>query len=163
MPRNVPKPSDEFATENADAKQEPLVSECVPKPDDFGTPETHMAAAAVIAESVGQEIATKFRTFAPRQKRSIVSTFRRQLFPPRKPGRKRSKEISAALADWQIGTRGLALYRKHIPRFQRMSIWERKVKTRALMDAIRARKRRELRRETPAVESPENQIPTWGE
>jgi hypothetical protein len=98
--------------------------------------------AAAIAERSGTEIATKFRDLAPYQRRRLVSVFRRPLFPPGKPGRRRSKEITAAYTDWAAGLRGLALYRKHIPRFDHMGYWQRKVKTRALMDAIRARKRR---------------------
>lgn len=105
--------------------------------------QTQYSAAAAIAERAGKEIAETFHNLAPRRLRSLVVAFRRQLLPPGKPGRKRSKEITAACADWAAGMRGMALYRKHIPRFDRMGHWERKVKIRALLDAIRARQRRE--------------------
>ena len=102
-----------------------------------------------MAELSGNEIAEKFRRLAPRERRTVVMAFRRQLFPPRKPGRRRSKEITTAYADWIGGIRGLALYRKHIRRFDRIGHWERKAKTRALMEAIRARRRREQRESCP--------------
>ena len=143
MPCHVPKPPDESITENADSKHELLVSECVPQTDGSGTPEEQLAEAEAIAQRAGHEIATTFRGLPPRHRRSIGSAFRRQIIPPGKPGRKRSKEITAAYADWKAGMRGLALYRKHLFRFDRMGHSERKVKTRALMDAIRARRRRE--------------------
>ena len=119
-----------------------------------GRPETSLTAAAALAELSGQEIAAKFRSLAPRQRRTVVSAFRRQLLPPGKPGRRRSAEITAAYADWAAGMRGLTLYRKHIRRFDRMSHWQRQVKTRALLDAIRARRRREEERQETAAESP---------
>jgi hypothetical protein len=104
--------------------------------------------AIAIAERSGQEIAMKFPALPSHQRRSVITAFRRQLFPPGRPGRKRSKEVTAAYTDWMAGMRGLGLYRKHIYRFDRMGHWERKVRTRALMDAIRTRKRREQRKRT---------------
>jgi hypothetical protein len=114
-------------------------------PGDGGQPatETQLSEVASIAEQAGKNIAERFRNLTPQQRRTVVTQFRCQLFPPGKPGRKRSKEITAAYADWAKGMRGVALYQKHLPRFDRMGHWERKVKTRALLDAIRTRKRRE--------------------
>jgi hypothetical protein len=119
-----------------------------------------LTEATAIAERSGQEIASKFRGLAPHQRRQVLTVFRRQLSPPGKPGRKRSKEITAAYMDWMAGMRGLGLYRNHINRFDRMGHWERRVKTRALMDAIRSRKRREQRRRTSAPEAPPETIST---
>jgi hypothetical protein len=96
-----------------------------------------------IAERAGKDVLATFPNLAPHERRKVVGQFRSQLFPPGKPGRRRSKEITAAYADWTNGMRGLALYRKHVPRFDHMGHWQRKVKTRSLLDAIRARKRRE--------------------
>lgn len=106
-------------------------------------PETQLSEAIAIAERVGKDITEKFPCLAPRERRKIVAQFRHQLLPPGKPGRKRSEKITAACADWAAGMRGLALYRKHLPQFDQMGLWKRKVKTRALLDAIRTRKRRE--------------------
>jgi hypothetical protein len=122
----------------------------------FGSPaaaEGLLTEAVAMAERSGQEIAAKFRGLAPYQRRSVITAFRRQFFPPGKPGRRRSKEITAAYNDWAAGMRGLGLYRKHIHRFDRMGHWQRKVKTRALMDAIRSRKRRAQRLRTCATEA----------
>ena len=105
--------------------------------------ETELSEAAAIAEQAGKNIVERFINLSPQQRRAVVTRFRRQLFQPGKPGRKRSKEITAACVDWAKGMRGVALYQKHLPRFDRMGHWERKVKTRALLDAIRTRKRRE--------------------
>jgi hypothetical protein len=110
------------------------------------TPETTIKRRAdpvEIAQGAGDEIALNFPALTLRERRKMVTAFRQKLIPPGKPGRKRSKEITAAYADWNAGMRGVALYRRHIPRFERMSIWQRKVKMRALMDAIRTRRRRE--------------------
>jgi hypothetical protein len=61
-------------------------------------------------------------------------------------GRKRRKEITAVHPDWKQGMRGLQLYRKHIPGYDNLAQWRRKAKSRALMDAIRTRQRREKQR-----------------
>jgi len=111
--------------------------------DGNGDSKTQLAQAMAVAERAGKDIATNLSTLAPHQRLTVVKAFRRQLLPPGRPGRKRSKVVTAAYTDWRAGMRGLALYRKHLPRFDRMNHWERKVKTRALLDAIRARKRRD--------------------
>jgi hypothetical protein len=72
----------------------------------------------------------------------IVSAFRSTLIPAGRRARKEKAVIRAAHADYKSGMRGVALYRKHLPRFDRMGYWEREVKTRRLMDAIRSRERR---------------------
>ncbi len=110
--------------------------------EDHGIP-SQLSRAIAIAEQAGKEITERFSNLAPHERRKVVTQFRRQLFSAGKPGRRRSKEITAAYADWINGMRGLVLYRKHIPEFDRMGFWKRKVKTRALLDAIRTRKRRE--------------------
>lgn len=96
-------------------------------------------------------IALNFPGLPLRERRRIVTALRHKLIPPGKPGRKRSKEIAAAYADWQAGMRGLPLYRKHVSGFDRMGYWKRKAKTRALMDAIRSRRRRERRQPLASI------------
>ena len=119
-------------------------TDIAPQPDVSGKLErTQLAAAIAIAAQAGGKIAAKFRALGPRERRSIVTAFRREVIPPGKPGRERRKEITAAYMDWKAGMCGVELYRKHLLRYDRMGHWERKVKTRALMDAIRARKRRD--------------------
>lgn len=99
-------------------------------------------AAEVIATEASQRIARHYGQRDRRGRIRIVTIFRRQLIPPRRPGRKRREEITAAHADWKLGMRGLELYRKHIPRYDRMSQWRRKSESRDLRDAIRSRERR---------------------
>lgn len=148
MLHDVPKPFVERTDAGDEAKRKLIASEDVPKPDVFGEPGAQLAEAAAMAERAGKEIAPTCRGLPPRQLRSVLTAFKRQIIPPGKPGRKKTKRITAAYNDWKTGIRGLALFRKHIPRFSRMNIWQRKVKSRALMDAIRTRKRREEKCET---------------
>ena len=139
---------------NDENKAVPDSNDDLTKGDGFGTLDAEFAEAAVIAQRSGKEIALASQNLTPRQKRAIVTVFRRQLIPPGKPGRRKSKKITAAYGDWKAGMRGVPLYRKHISHFDQMGYWERKGKTRTLMDAIRARKRREQRRRTREDDTP---------
>ena len=49
----------------------------------------------------------------------VVSFFRSQLLPKRKAGRRPLIRITRAYEAWKAGTRGVALYRTHIPRWER--------------------------------------------
>ena len=122
----------------------------LPQADVLGTPEEQFTQAASAAMQAGQRIARDFRTLGQGQRRRIASMFRRQLVLPRKPGRKRSDRITAAHADWKAGMRGIELYRKHIRGFETHSFWRRKSESRSLMDAIRARERRDKKRKKHA-------------
>lgn len=131
-----------------DSKDVSVTPDALSKPDGFGlllslplSPERITEARAAVIES-GQRIAAEFGDLDRRERVRLTTLFRRQLIPPGKPGRRRSKEITAAYSDWKSGMRGLALYRKHLPGFDRMNHYKRKVKTTALMDAIRSRERR---------------------
>src|SRR5215472_3622294 len=117
----------------------------VPDPEEFR--QANAAAAAY-----GAEIAKNFSRLSRRQRVSLVNTFRRQLLPPRRPGRRRSKKITAAHADWRAGIRGVALYERHIPGFRKMGYWKRKDKIRNLMDVIRKRERRKTKPKTSPPE-----------
>jgi hypothetical protein len=86
--------------------------------------------------------ASSRQAFERRDALRIVSAFRSTLIPHAKRGPKLKAMITAAHGDYNGGMRGVALYRKHIPRFDRMGHWEREVRTRSLMDAIRTRERR---------------------
>lgn len=109
----------------------------------------NLPTAEVIATEAGQRIARDHPHLGRRGRLQIVSAFRRQLIPPRKPGRKRRKEITAAHADWKLGMRGVELYRRHISGFDRMSRWRRESESRDLMDAIRSRERRSTKASLP--------------
>jgi hypothetical protein len=103
------------------------------------------AQATDAAVAAGQQIAKDFQSLGHGQRLRVASIFRRQLLPPGKPGRKRSNRITAAHADWKTGMSGVALYGKHIHGWKRHNYWRRKAESRALMDAIRTRERREHR------------------
>jgi len=73
----------------------------------------------------------------------VVAAFRRNLFPPGRRGRKRTKRITEAVKDWRAGVRAVALYRVHIPGWERHHHYKGKAEEKALTDAIRSRERRE--------------------
>ena len=105
-----------------------------------------VARAKEIAVDAARKIQTAVRQ--PIERRDalrIVSAFRSTLIPHGRRGRKQKAVITAAHADYKRGMRGIPLFRNHIPRFDRMGHWEREVKTRRLMDAIRTRERRARR------------------
>jgi hypothetical protein len=103
------------------------------------------AKAAVV--EAARVIAQSLSDLDRRTRKSLAASFRQQLLPKRRAGRKPSKEITAAYADWKSGMCGLQLYRKHVPGLDSMSRWKRQAKTRALMDAIRSRERRASKQE----------------
>ena len=104
---------------------------------------TLFTKATRAATDAGQQIATSYLDLTRRERLNVVNAFRRQLIAPGKPGRKLSSKITAAQLDWKQGMRGIALYRKHIRGWDLHHYWRRKVESRALMDAIRTRERRE--------------------
>ncbi len=132
---------------NNDEKSKlPQGAESLPQTLGFGK-EDVFAEVVAKAKEIAVEAARKIQTGATqtierRDALRIVSAFRITLILHRRRGRKRKAVVTAAHADYKSGMRGVALYRKHIPRFASMSHWEREVRTRRLMDAIRNRERR---------------------
>jgi hypothetical protein len=59
--------------------------------------------AMELALAAGQQIVICFPNLTLRERLHVVSVFRRQLLPRRKPGRKLSSRITAAHADWNAG------------------------------------------------------------
>jgi hypothetical protein len=61
--------------------------------------------------------------------------------------------VTAALADWKAGIRGVALFQKHIPGWQKHNRYRRMAEEKRLMDAIRSRDRRakQNRNSDPAI------------
>jgi len=115
--------------------------------------EALMTQATKAAIEAGRKITANCQGLTHRERLHVANAFRRQLIPPGKPGRKRSSKITAAYLDWKEGLKGVALYRKHIRGWDRHNYWRRKVESRALMDAIRTRERRERKRSTVTGES----------
>jgi len=103
-----------------------------------------LAAAEEKAIRMAQELLEEFAQSLTREDCiRLARAFRSAVVPKRKPGRRRKPQVTAALADYRTGMRGGALYRKHIPGWDKHGEWRRKAEARALMDAIRSRHRRE--------------------
>jgi hypothetical protein len=73
----------------------------------------------------------------------LLSVFRAGLVPRRRAGRRPQPQVTAAYLDWKTGIRGVALFRKHIPGWQKHNRYRRIAEEKRLMDAIRSRYRRE--------------------
>jgi hypothetical protein len=114
------------------------------QPGDVPNPkETAVQDAAGHARASAVEILGKWGGLSISERRRIVRTFRSALIPRRRAGRKQSETITAAYEAWKGGMRGVALFRNHIPHWDRLSRWRRKAERRSLMDAIYSRNRRE--------------------
>ncbi len=107
-------------------------------------------AAAVTAIVDGAE-----RYGFSRPKRLRTARFiHRRLVPPKGPsGRPRQRRLDAALVDYENGVRGVALYKKHIPNWDRLSKWQRRIAQERLSNALtkrRTRRRKALARRKAA-------------
>jgi hypothetical protein len=100
--------------------------------------------AKEIATRAAQEIRSQYGSGLTRDEgQKLVSTFRAGVVPRRRAGRRPLPHVTAAYENWKAGMRGVALYRSHIAGWDRHGEWRRKAEARALMDAIRSRRRRE--------------------
>lgn len=123
----------------------------LPQADVLGTSGGQVERACEIARESGQRIADELGiVLARRQRLKVVSTFRRILFPPKRPGRRRKEAITAAHRDWKNGLRGPALFRRHILNWERHNHFRREYESRRLMSAIQSRERRARRERTIA-------------
>lgn len=144
----VPKPSlslDTPADENCDVAG---VVNHEPKGSGFEQPDpVPLAEARKRAHDAGSRIAIDFGSLLDSSdRRKVLGTFRRTLFPAQRPGRRRSARVTAAHRDWKNGMRGPALYRAHIPGWDKHNHYRRQSEARALMDAVRTRERRQGQR-----------------
>lgn len=106
------------------------------------------AAAKEMVTQATHEIRREFgHQFSREECQRLVSFFRAGLLPRRKAGRRPKPQVTAALADWRGGMRGVALYRKHIPGWEKHNRYHRIGEQKELMDAIRSRRRRERKSE----------------
>ncbi len=83
----------------------------------------------------------------------VVAAFRSALLPKRRVGRKPSAEITAAYQDWIAGMPAQQLRRTHIRNYARLAGWRREKKAKALMAALRARRRRDSSRSPVPTQS----------
>jgi hypothetical protein len=90
------------------------------------------------------------REFGPNLTREeamkLVSAFRARIVPRRTPGSRKKPQVTAALMDFRAGMRSAALFRKHIPGWEKHNRYRRMAEEKRLMDAIRSRRRRERQR-----------------
>jgi hypothetical protein len=112
----------------------------------------HFQIADEAADRIAQD-----GSLSERELRSIGRRFQSKLLPlgPRRR-RQKKKKIARALKDWRAGLRGVQLYRRHIPRWDKLGSDARKVRSRRLMSSISKRGRREEQART----KPENVVAT---
>jgi hypothetical protein len=136
---------------DVDHRQKPVAAEGESQVNDLGSPPPPLdplSLACRLGAESAERIASQFGSLLDRADRQkVCRTFDRILLPRRTPGRKRKKSITLAFTDWKAGVRGTALYRKHIPHWERHSNWRRRGEQRALMDAIYSRERRDKKRQ----------------
>ena len=118
-----------------------------PLGDVFGGAEQPMDKACALAKETATRILVEFGPTMRRGDRiKILSAFKRRLIPASRSGRRPKETVTAAYRDWKAGMRGVELYRKHIPGWDKHSRWRRRVEQEALRAAIHTRKRRERQR-----------------
>ena len=138
-----------------ESKGPSVPAEAVQKIDVFGTPNpSPVAEACRQAHDAGYRIAAEFGpSLSPSDRRKVLITFRRTLFPAKRPGRRRKETVTAAHRNWKNGMRGLALYRTHIPGWEKHHRYRRQSEARALMDAVHTRDRRERKRTVRTIKT----------
>jgi hypothetical protein len=103
-----------------------------------------LAAAKEMTERTAHDIRRQFGTDLTRDEcLKLVSVFRAGVVPRRRAGRRPKPQVTAAYLDWKAGMRGVALFRKHIPGWDKHNRYHRIGEQKELMDAIRSRRRRE--------------------
>ena len=109
--------------------------------------------ACQLAQQAGADIVAQLGPMLGRRDLAkAVTVFRHTLLPGRQRGRKPKEQITAAHRDWKNGVRGVALYRSHIPGWDKHSHYRRQSEARGLMDAIYSRERRERKRTRDRVQ-----------
>jgi hypothetical protein len=111
-------------------------------------PERPESEAFLLGKEIATEAAQRIRAkLIDRLSRDefvkLARAFRSAIVPRRKPGRQPSTRVTAAYADWKAGTKPRALCEKHIPGWAKHNHYRRNGERKALMDAIRNRRRRE--------------------
>ena len=70
------------------------------------------------------------------------------IVPKRKPSKR--NRIDGAYADYRAGMRGLDLFRKHVPRHDKLSKWRRAYEQRKLLKTLEKRAERDRKRQKKA-------------
>lgn len=101
--------------------------------EDTELPATVLETAKELRDAVAQ------RELSGRQRAQLDRFLAAILKPTHRPGRKPSARVGEAHRDFAAGMRGIPLFRKHIPNFEKLSRWRRRIEQRRLMDAIHKR------------------------
>jgi hypothetical protein len=81
------------------------------------------AAAKEIVTRVAHDIRREFGAGLTREQcLKLVGVFRAGVVPRQRAGRRPKPQVTAAYLDWKAGMRGVALFRKHIPEWDRRNI-----------------------------------------
>ena len=83
----------------------------------------------------------------------VVAAARELIVTRGKPGKRKDARLDRASVDYEAGMRGLKLFRKHIPGYDKLSHWRRGLQQRRLMGALQQRvsrsKKKRHRRNPP--------------
>ena len=83
----------------------------------------------------------------------VVAAVRGLIVTRGKPGKRKDARLDRASVDYEAGMRGLKLFRKHIPGYDKLSHWRRGLQQRRLMGALQQRvsrsKKKRHRRNPP--------------
>lgn len=108
------------------------------------TADKALAQGKEFARRLGEITRREFgRVLNRREFIQVAQEFRSAVVPRRTPGRKPSTRVTRAYADYQAGKHGIALYREHIPGFEKLGPRGRRTQADKLMAAIRTRRRRD--------------------
>lgn len=82
---------------------------------------------------------------------SIAVAVHQMIVPKRKPGKSKDRRLDKAYGEYRAGMCRLELFRKHIPRHDRLSRWRRKAEETRLLKALQKRTEREKKRQQTAT------------
>jgi hypothetical protein len=107
------------------------------------TPPAYTASMATLKECV-EKILTEHGDELNRSERiRLLQWLRGALIVKKKAGRRPLIRVTRAYQAWKEGIRGIALFREHIPRWEKLACYRRRDEQRKLLAAIHSRRRRD--------------------
>lgn len=123
------------------------------RPHDTSAVHRHLARALAAIDQAAQAIRHSYpQNLSSKEIARLQRRLKARLRPPEaraRPGKRAERRISEALADWESGIKGVALYQQHIPQYAQLAHWRRRREQTRLLNAIY--KRRQRRRAKPAA------------
>jgi hypothetical protein len=153
-PTSISPPPDSTRLQPAPASSTPRRARRAPLANRAGRNSVSeaFAAAKEMTARAAHDIRRQFGDRLTRDEcMKLVSVFRAGIVPRRRAGRRPKPQVTAAYLDWKAGMGGVALYRKHIPGWQKQNRYRRIAEEKRLMDAIRSRRRRERASPRPSA------------